>query len=263
MDLLHKDLTYQIRKCIFDVHNTLGIGYDEECYHIALTLRLKKLGIPFESKVTGHLTNGGQETHKFVADIIVDNKIILELKHTQYDFQPAHYAQIYNYLKFWNLEVGMLVNFGQSSANIKRVFFQEMELNIIENYEGITQLIDSNNRIFVKGMRKAILSIGELYGLGYRYNIYQSLIEAELNSLNIPFSPHKEIDVLFEGEVIRRYMLNSPIIANKILCLVVAQKKSLKTDISKMKNYLHGADLELGILANFGRGALEIIGVSP
>ena len=79
MGLLHKELTYILRGCIYDVHNAMGTGYDEESYHKALEYRLRKSNIPFRSQVLRHIEHCGVKAHKFVLDLIVDDKIILEL----------------------------------------------------------------------------------------------------------------------------------------------------------------------------------------
>lgn len=80
MELLHKELTYPLRGCFFDVHNSLGNGLDEESYQLALEMRLKKSNISFESKVAKFIKHRGIRIHKFIPDLIIENKIILELK---------------------------------------------------------------------------------------------------------------------------------------------------------------------------------------
>ena len=263
MGLLYEELTYHLRSCIFDVHSSLMSGYDEESYQIALALQLRKQNIPFESKVVRFIEHRGIKVYKFVLDLIVKDKIILELKYLQDDFHPANYAQILGYLKCWEKELGLLINFGQAQANIKRVIYSEKEFEITENYQAIEKFINLDNRIYLRALRTAIITIGEMYGLGYRDTIYQSLIEVELNYQKVPFSSANLIPVWFENNIIRKFEMKLPIIADCTLCSIVAQKRNLKADIFKMKTYLKAANLQIGILVHFGKDKLEIFGVAP
>ena len=78
--LLYEDLTYAIRQCIFDVHNDIGVGYDEETFHQGLIRRFAKGGIPFASKEQFALKHRGILVKTFVLDFMIEDKIILSLK---------------------------------------------------------------------------------------------------------------------------------------------------------------------------------------
>jgi len=68
MGLLHEKLTYALKGCFYKVHNTLGIGYDEETYHLALAEKLKNSNISFKTKVVKYVEHRGVKVHKFIAD---------------------------------------------------------------------------------------------------------------------------------------------------------------------------------------------------
>jgi len=262
MGLLYEALTYKLRSCIFDVHSSLMSGYDEESYQIALALELRKHNIPYESKAVRYIEHRGIKVYKFVLDLIVADSVILELKYLQDDFHPANYAQILGYLKCWEKELGLLINFGQAQANIKRVIYSEKEFEISENYQVIEKFINSDNRKYLRALRTAIMTIGKMYGVGYRDTIYQSLIEVELNHQKVPFSSPNLIPVWHENTMIRKFELTLPIIANCVLCSIVAHKRNLKADLFKMKTYLRAANLQIGLLVHFGKNKLEIFGVA-
>ena len=117
----HKELTAKIIECAYKVHNTLGFGFLESVYQNALLIELIKAGLQAEKekKIQVHYDN--QLVGDYMADIIVENKVILELKSVK-DLHPAHSAQLINYLKATSLEIGLLINFGES-VEIKRKVF--------------------------------------------------------------------------------------------------------------------------------------------
>ena len=82
MELLFKELTYQIKGFTYDVQNEIRVGFDEETYHEALKLRLDRAGIPYVSKATKYLEHRGIQIHKFQLDLLVADKVVLELKPT-------------------------------------------------------------------------------------------------------------------------------------------------------------------------------------
>lgn len=263
MELLHKELTYQIRKCIFEVHNSLKAGFDEESYHLALVNSFKRKNIPFESKVVGYIEHRGLKVHRFIADIIIDEKIILELKHLENGFLPINESQLIGYLKCWKIELGMLVNFGQPSIDIRRRIFTEKEINLIENYTSIIGNLSVADKKILRKIRSSILTVSQTHKSGYRHTIYKELLCAELTYQNIDFQDSFLIPIKFDGVVIRHFELKYPLVANRILIAVVSLKNDLTIDIRKMKAYLKRSNVPIGLIAHFGKENLEIIGICP
>lgn len=262
MSMLYEELTYKIQGCIFYVHNTLGTGYDEESYHLALEKRLTEENIPFQSKVTKYIEHHEKKIHKFIADLIIDNKIILELKSIQNKFHKAHFLQILSYLKCWHLEVGILVNFGLPKVNFKRVAYTAKLPEVIENYKYIQELINPTNRINLRQTRKSILSIFKTHGVGYEAAIYKKLLTEELTFQYISFN-NAIIPIKFRNQILRHFELKAPIINNQIVCIIVALKEETKVEIIQLKDYLKALNLSIGLLIHFGKEHLEITGVSP
>ena len=117
----HKELTAKIIECAYKVHNTLGFGFLEAVYQNALLIELIKVGLQAEKEKKIQVYYDTQLVGDYMADIIVEDKVILELKSVK-DLHPAHSAQLINYLKATGIEVGLLVNFGES-VEIKRKVF--------------------------------------------------------------------------------------------------------------------------------------------
>jgi GxxExxY protein len=114
----HKGLTGKIIECAFKVHKNLGLGFLESVYRNALTIELAKAGLITEMEKRLQVHYDGQIIGDFIADLLVENKIILELKCVK-QISPVHEAQVVNYLKATGIEVGLLINFGEK-VEIKR-----------------------------------------------------------------------------------------------------------------------------------------------
>ena len=114
-----QEITHKIIGCCFDVINELGSGFVESVYKKALLIALQENGLPAEEQVPLNVFFRKQNIGFFIADIIVDKKVLLELKAVK-KLLPEHQAQVINYLKATGLEVGLLINFGGSKLEYKR-----------------------------------------------------------------------------------------------------------------------------------------------
>ena len=114
----HKKLTAKIIDCAYKVHKKLGFGFLESVYQNALMIELSKASLKVEKEQKIQVCYDGQAVGDFVADFVVEDKIILELKSVK-EIHPAHEAQLINYLKATGIEVGLLINFGER-VDIKR-----------------------------------------------------------------------------------------------------------------------------------------------
>jgi GxxExxY protein len=121
----HQDLTAKIIQCAYKVHNTLGFGFLEAIYQNALLIELKKSGLHAEKEKRIQVYYDNQLVGDYIADIIVEDNVILELKSVK-DLHDAHSAQLINYLKATGIEIGLLINFGDSVQVKRKVFTTAM-----------------------------------------------------------------------------------------------------------------------------------------
>ena len=113
--LLYSDLTYKIRGAIFKVYNYWGPGLYEQVYEESLVYQLRKEGLKVEHQLPiPVLYDGVKVTCDFRLDILVEDKIIIELKSVE-ELHPVHYKQLTTYLKLANKKLGLLVNFNTSN----------------------------------------------------------------------------------------------------------------------------------------------------
>ena len=113
------ELTYQINGAIFEVNSVLGAGFMEKVYENALLVELNGRGLKSENQVPIKVKYKGKEVGDYYADIIVEKKVIWELKAVD-SLQKIHEAQLLNYLKATRYKIGLLVNFTYPKAEIKR-----------------------------------------------------------------------------------------------------------------------------------------------
>ncbi len=118
MKILHKNLSYLIIKTAIEVQKELGIGFLEKVYENSLIIALKSIGLKIEQQKLINVYFRSENVGEYYADIVVDDKIILELKAME-TLHPNHYAQLVNYLKASDYEVGYVINFGKIPIQFK------------------------------------------------------------------------------------------------------------------------------------------------
>ena len=116
------DITYEIRGAVFKVNKILGSGFLEKVYENALQIELKSRGLKAASQVPLKVTYKGEIVGDYFADIVVENRVLVELK-TVKKLNKIHEAQLLNYLKATGIQVGLLINFYHPKVEIKRFVF--------------------------------------------------------------------------------------------------------------------------------------------
>ena len=118
---MHNDLTEKIIRVFYKVYNTLGYGFLERVYEKAMMIELQNEELPSVSQAPIKVLYDEQIVGEYFADIVVENKVILEIKAAK-AITPAHEAQLLNYLKATDKEVGLLLNFGPKPSIKRKVF---------------------------------------------------------------------------------------------------------------------------------------------
>ena len=117
----HKELTEKIIRIFYRVYNTLGYGFLEKIYENAMMIEFRRGGIPVVAQSSIKVLYKNELVGEYYADILVDNKVIIEIKATR-TLALEHEAQLLNYLKATNIEVGLLLNFGPKPQIKRKVF---------------------------------------------------------------------------------------------------------------------------------------------
>lgn len=118
---LHEEVTRKIIRACYKVHDELGCGFLEKVYQEAVAVVLKEMGVPFEREKHLQVVFHGQILQcDYIADFVVADAVIIEIKAVT-EMSKLYEAQTINYLKITNMNVALLVNFGTTSLQVKRI----------------------------------------------------------------------------------------------------------------------------------------------
>lgn len=119
---VHKDITGKILKSAFEVHNILGCGFKEIIYQRALAQEFFESGIQYEqeNEIAICYKNKSAPIGYLKADFIIEGLVLIEIK-AKSELEPVDFVQTLNYIRVYNLKVGLLINFGETSLKYKRL----------------------------------------------------------------------------------------------------------------------------------------------
>lgn len=126
MQYLHSEITSNILKAFFNVYNKLGYGFLEKVYENAMLIELRKFGLKGEKQRPIKVYYENEIVGEYFADIIVNDLVIIELKAAE-NLIEAHEAQLTNYLRATEIEVGLLLNFGKEPQHKRKVFTNDLK----------------------------------------------------------------------------------------------------------------------------------------
>jgi GxxExxY protein len=138
-ELKHSDLTKKVIGTFYEVYNELGHGFIESVYENSLAIALRANGHEVLQQVDIPVWFRGNQVGDFDADLLVDRVLILELKSAR-AIDSAHVAQLLNYLRATEIEIGLLLNFGPK-AEFKRLVFDNSRKRELEGRDGILKVL--------------------------------------------------------------------------------------------------------------------------
>lgn len=116
-----EEITYKVIGCSMKIHNTLGNGFQEVIYQRCLAIELERVGLSFAREKEQAIYYQGIHVGKRRADFVVEDQVIVELK-AVINLENVHLAQAKNYVVAYEFPVGLLINFGATSLQYKKVF---------------------------------------------------------------------------------------------------------------------------------------------
>ena len=120
----HSDLSEKVIKIFYQVHTELGYGFSENVYQKAFGIAMREIGLKVDEQVAINVYYHGEVVGEYFADMLVNEVILLELKSVN-SILDEHEAQLLNYLKATEIEVGYVMNFGKSATFERKVFDNE------------------------------------------------------------------------------------------------------------------------------------------
>jgi len=127
LDTRYNKLTEKVIGCAMEVHRTLGNGFQEVIYQLSLAVEMEKAELIFGREIEMPLFYKGVDVGSRRVDFLVADAVLVELK-ALHELTPTHYAQIINYPEAYQLEVGLLINFGERSLRFKRFIKSQARL---------------------------------------------------------------------------------------------------------------------------------------
>ena len=124
----HEDITYKIIACAMEVHRKLGPGYPEYIYHRALIIEFRLQNVRFEGEYDIRIHYKGEQVGVRRVDFLVEKIIPVEIKASS-ELSDINIAQAKNYLEASGIEIGLLINFGSSSLQFKRMINNKISSN--------------------------------------------------------------------------------------------------------------------------------------
>jgi GxxExxY protein len=253
--VLHRELSYQIVGILMDVHNKLGPGWDEHAYHQAVVAGLRSKGILAEAKLGGKLYHREILADVFELDILVEQRVILELKHLDGMFSEAHFVQIINYLKLWRKNLGILVDFGQESLRYKRVPYTPVD-GVIE-FKGPWDVLFRENPTArpVADMFDFVL---QTHGLGYGVECNRKLFRVECRFQGLRCE-QPDTQLAYQGRDLGVRHVKSFFVERQLLVLIAAHPQTTTAkDLARLRSYARQLGTATGVLANFGKKVLTL-----
>jgi len=119
--LKHSDISSRVIQVFYHVYNTLGYGFLEKVYENALVLELRGRGLRVQPQTAIKVYYGGEVVGEYFADLLIENCLIVEIKAVE-ALRDEHFAQLLNYLKATEIDVGLLLNFGPKPDVRRKIF---------------------------------------------------------------------------------------------------------------------------------------------
>jgi len=254
--LLHEELTERIIGTGMHVQDEVGPGWNERAYHMAMVEELRARGMTAESKLRGRVLHRGVEVDRFELDILVEDCVVLELKHLRGDFPPVSYTQLISYLKFWDKDLGMLMNFAFERLRFDRVPYTSVQGST--DFVGPWREFSTYNARLASTVAEAAQTILGEHGLGYAEKTCRNLVRAELVHRGIPLDL-PETSVRFHDTDLGIHRVDAVRLDSQVLVLTgVGRDGTTVADLARLRSYLRQMGLDWGVIMNFGRRRLTI-----
>lgn len=242
----HEDITGLIIKSYYDTYNNLGYGFCEEAYENAFMIELDKNGLSAQNQHPIEVNYKNYKIGDWYSDILVENKIILELKAVE-KLIEKHEAQLLRYLTVTDKEVGLLFNFGKK-AEFKRKIFSNENKQYLNPKENPNPGYNSDNNF--ESIIGCFYDCYNVLGYGFKDYIYKRALMLEFADNSIQVNPDEHLDIYYDDQIVSQFTPDF-MIDGKML---VITNNSCLTDIEKklLFNLLKSTRTKSGILLNFG-----------
>jgi GxxExxY protein len=258
-ELIYPELSYTVQGALYEVYNELCyLDLSEEGWESALLIALDAQGVPTRRQVEYELRYQGYRVGRFFVDVLVDEKLLLELKAVD-KLLSIDEAQVITYLKVTDLKLGILVNFGGSRLEFKRI------PNFVDRrppgHTAATVGQPADHLLYpelTEQLRALLYDVHNELGPGFMHMHYRRAAQIALRRHDIPYEVKKEITILFRERPIETRSTRLLIVEDQILLAPIAVREITPQLKGRFRHYLKLLGLQLGLLANFHPPSLEI-----
>jgi GxxExxY protein len=257
-EIVHKELSYQVRGVLFDVYNQLGPNLPEQFYQSAVAIGLEGQGIVCETEKLFEVRYQGVQVGRYYVDVWLEQgKLLLELK-VQPHILPLHRAQALSYLKVTDADLAVVVNFGEGSLVDERLpnYFRDKQPIFAWQNQYIN--LDTPNPELTNTLLQALYRVHFELGPGFLHQIYRRATMIELRHQGIGYEYLKKLPVYYGETHLGDQDVRLIKVDKEILLATVAVKKVDEQMKTELRSRLKQLQMPFSILANFNGQELDI-----
>lgn len=255
-DIIYPELSYQVQGAFFDVHNDLRhSGISEAAWETALCIVLQERGIASRRQAEYELRFKGRRIGRFFLDVVVEEKVVLELKATD-GLLPIDQAQLIAYLKATGLKLGILANFGRDRVEYKRMPNYVSE-RLVQEAKG-ENVSGSGNIDLVHELRGALYEVHSELGPGFLQKHYRRATQLALRLRHVPYELCSDVTIPFRGQPIETRWAMLLIVDGLWLVWVRAVREIDGGLRSRFRLYMKLLGFSQGMIVNFQTTRLAI-----
>ena len=257
--LIYPELSYTVQGAFYDVYNELRyLDLSEAAWESALMIALEELDVPAQRQVEYALHYKGYRVGRFFLDVLVDGKLVLELKVAD-RLLPINMGQLITYLKVTGLKLGILVNFGAEKLEFRRIPNFVSQRSARRPTAGPTWSPDHLLVPELTGeLRAALYEVHAELGPGFMHMHYRRATQIELRMRHVPYRVKKEVTIHFRGRPIETRETRFLVVEDKVLLAPIAVREITPKLKGRFRQYLGLLNLELGLVSNFHSPSLQI-----
>ena len=251
VELVHPELSYEVRGVLLDVYNALGPMLKEEYYRDAIVLGVEKRGIACEAEKGFEVYYEGQRVGLYFVDVWIDGgKLLLEIKVAP-SIEPIHKAQAISYLKVTDADLAIVANYGGSSLEDQRLpnFLRDKRPEFVWQARPIAQGLLYPD--LVNAIQRTCHRVHFTLGPGFFHQVYRRATMIELHRSGLNYEYIKRLPVEYEGELLGYQDARLILVEDKVLLATFALRRTDDAMTEQLKAYLRRLGLRLGLLANF------------
>ena len=255
--IVHPELSYAVQGMFMSIYNKHGPMLHEEIYESLVVYLMRNAGYSCQSQQEFNVLYKDVHIGTFRTDVSLLPRLIIEVKVAP-GIDPLHVAQIVTYLKVTGADLGIVVNFGGSSLEFKRVpnFISDRQPTIISS-----TIPDDPNLLYpdlTGEIRRCLYEVHSELGPGFWHRVYRDATKVEFEMSDLPCEHKLQMDIYHDDWHAGKQRCNVLIVDDRVMVTPIAVKSVTRAMREQFKAHLRRLDLGIGLLANFHGESLEI-----